>query len=299
VFNVQASNSPRYKWWQAPVLSFYNKSFYIDVLNNWQGNGIGYLFIMCVLAAVIGAAPMALLCYKGYTDKAVPIFFAQVPKIDFEDGHVTVDKHCPYQIKEPATGTVIAEFRTDQSGPPKISSAGTDPPIIVTHDVLYIDSPSTTGAANDTRILSFADAQKLWGGSAKFDGNDLYRWWKSLMYWIPIAVLILGIPMLFAGHLFQALVYGLVAQYMFNSNKITVTYSNAVRMATMAITPCIIINSLVVLSAIAAPVLVPLQNGVTLLSIPIALSILYVASNALKMEAQAAEVVPPVSPPEA
>jgi hypothetical protein len=302
---VQASNSKHYHWWQAPVASFYNKSFYVDVAQNWKGVGLGYLFIMSVMAAVIGTAPIAISCASGYYNQSLPTFFSQVPQVTFADGHVTIDKPCPYQIKDPTTGTVLAEFRTNESGPPKLSDTGTNPPIIVTHDVLYIDSPSTVGPAGDSKTFAFEDLRKLWD-RVSFNGSDVWHWWQMIMVWLPIGGLVLGIPMLFAGHVFQTLLYGLLAQFIFNSKELPITYGTGMRLSAMAITPCMVINSLLILTALAMPVLAPLQSGVSLLSIPIAISLIVVAAGALKHSVQgtspdtaaatAAESTPAVTP---
>jgi hypothetical protein len=272
--------------------AWYNKSFYVDVANNWKGSGSLYMFVMCFIASLVAIAPIALVCAQASNDKNLPNFLSQVPQITFENGQVNIDKPCPYQIKD-SQGTVVAEFRCNETGSPKLADGGTNPPIIVTRDVLYLGSPSTA-TAGEPQTYQFSDLKGMWE-KATFNGTDILHWIQTAIFWIPFGLFALSMPMIFLGHLFQMLIYAGIAQMIFSNKQVAITYGTGMRLSAMAMTPAILITT--VLHAIEVmPALKAVAAVGTLLmtvvSIVLAITCLVVAAQAAAPAAPSAPSTP-------
>ena len=289
---MESSSGKQYSIWQAPIGAWYNKSFYADVLHNWKGSGILYMFVMCFIASLFAVAPIAVTCSQASNDKNLPIFLSQVPQITFANGQVSIDKPCPYQIKD-SQGTVVAEFR-DDTGSPKLADAGTNPPIIITKDVLYLGSPNTSSAA-EPQTYQFADLKGLWD-KASFNGTDILHWIQTAIFWIPFGLFAISVPALFLGHLFQMLIYAGVAQMIFSNKQVAITYGTGMRLSAMAMTPAMLMTMLLHLIDLAGPSLRVVSAIGTLLmtvvSIVLAVTCLVIAAQDSAPTAPAAPSTP-------
>lgn len=285
---MEAEASKHYAFWQAPVAAFYNKSFYVDVAQNWTGCGAAYMFLLCLIALLVSAFPFAREIARWYGDQDLKAFMAQIPNVTLNEGQLSIDKPCPYQIVDKKTGTVVAEFRTDQSGDPKIDASGTNPPIIVTRDVLYMDNPGDQGPPN---VLKFADSAST-VSNLTFNGSDLLNLWQTVLIGVPATLFFVWVPIMFLGHVFQMLVYGGVASLIAGGGE-RLPYAAAMRLAAMAMTPVITLQIIFGLLTWAVPAgnfgLVPVFGTVmpipvlvlNCLSVPMAIGYIIFATKAL------------------
>lgn len=280
----------QYSVWQTPIAAFYNKSFYVNAANNWPGSGALYMFVMCLIATVVAVAPVAVFCYNAVTDKSLPQFLQQLPRVTLQDGQVSIDKPSPYQIKD-QQGTVVAEFRCDQSGEPKLSSSGPNPPIIVTRDKIFI--AEGTSGHSEGQTHSFSDFK----ANVSFDGNDLYRLIQQIMIWVPVALFLFWSIGNYLGHLFQMLVFGGFAQLLCSGKSHAISFGAGMRLASIAMTPSIVISIALGLIEILAPASKSFVGaalmGMRLVGIILAVMYLVIAVKALEGTTPDAPPAPP------
>lgn len=228
-----------YPQWQALFRSFFDRRFYVDAANNATGSGCLYLFLMCLSAALLSCGMLALSCNTLTHDPHLLSFMKQVPKMTFKDGEMSIDKPTPYDIKD-ANGMTTIEFRTDTKG--AVNLTDNDPPIVITKDAVCMK-----GAKANGKVLKLSDLVRPPAGNAgasqpfTYDGDKLLDAFKGFMFAVPIIVFIVGAPCVLIGHLFQLLIYGLLAQNLCSEGEQTVPFSTGTRLAAIAITPNIVL----------------------------------------------------------
>jgi hypothetical protein len=293
---VQASDTPlghakqRYSIWQAPIAAFYQKGLYVDAVKNWRGAALGYMLLMTFFGTAFGLAPMTVECIKATHNQELPSYFNQVPQVTYQNGTVSIDKPCPYQIKDPKGGSVIAEFRCNETGQPKLSDSGANPPIIITKDFVYIEGSSSSGA--ETKSYELATLKTLCD-KASFNGNDLMKAVQQFLTWLPLGVFAGYFPIVFIGHALQMMIYGALAMLICSNMGSGLTFGAGMRLAAIAITPNIVLQMVAGLLTAAIPGAHAwhLSNVVGFLSIPIAIAYVIIGSRAVQ-QAAAADIAP-------
>jgi Protein of unknown function (DUF1189) len=213
----------------------------------------------------------------------------QVPKVTFENGKVSIDKPAPYVINDPSQHPII-EFRTNESGPVKLTEDG--PKFVITKDTVTM----AKGSGSQTHIMELSKLKDSLD-HVTFDSNDLLRIMRLIVFWIPIVMFACTLPFIFLGHLFQLLIYALVAQMTCNASEQKLPYAAGMRLAALAITPSMVITmTAVLLSTIARVNSSDLRGLLTLswalTSVIITIVYLVLAAGALK-KARAAQMPPP------
>jgi hypothetical protein len=286
---VQASDTPlsegkqRYSIWQAPIAAFYQKALYVDAAQNWRGAALGYMLLMTFFGTAFGLMPLTVDCIKGSHNKDMPVFFQQVPQVTYENGTVSIDKPCPYQIKD-TSGSVIAEFRCNESGQPKLSDTGANPPIIVTKDYVYIEGSGSTGG--ETRSYELASLKTLCD-KASFNGTDLLKFVQQFLMWLPVGLFTASFPFVFLGHVIQMMLYGAAVMLICSNMGSGVTFGAGMRLAAIAITPNIVLQIFAGLIGALVPGAQSWHLGSVLgfLSIPIAVAYVIIGSRAVQQAA--------------
>jgi hypothetical protein len=261
-------------------MSFFNQDFYVDVVTRWEGCGMLYMLVACAAATVFTILPISSSLIGTMNNPQLVEFFQQIPQVTFNDGHVTIDKQTPYQIKDHKSGVVIAEFRTDKTGSPTIGEG--DPPIIVTRDVIEINDPE------GPKTYQFADLTKM-TSTFTFNGTDLNNLMKTLAIAVPLSGFLFGVPLMWIGHVLQMCIFAGAALVAFSSMQVPLKFGTGMRLAAIAITPNIIISSLLNLLAIPAPRVASNMQMLWMLgSLILPIVLIVIAAQACKA-AQAAE----------
>lgn len=210
-------------------MSFYSKSLYRDVAKNWTGIAALYLFILLAIVWIPGIMEftfnLRLFAYENG-----PSWIQQVPTITIKEGLVSIDKPEPYFIKNPKTGEVAAIF--DDTGH-YTNLDKTTASVLVTHTQII-----TRKNQQETRIYNLTKADNYVITQAK-----LHTYLHALFWWAPIIVFITVVVSSFVYRLIQALLYGLVGYIYSRFIKYDVTYHATYRLTIVALTPTIIISS--------------------------------------------------------
>lgn len=239
----------RYPAWQAIFRSFYSTDFYKDAAINWKGLGFLYLCLLAGFNSLVWAI-MVQIMIANVCDKHLFPIADQFPTITVKDDKFSMDKPSPYKIEDPTYGTI---FTFDTSGK---TTTLDHPGMLITDSDVSIAQPqqSTTGSdvsTIETKSLLKASAAK--GAFNKTDARGYVQFFRTYVSSFLFAFAWMG------GTIFvliQAIVYGLFGLIFNSILKTGLTYTQLTRLAAIAITPPLIVDTVVkifLLSALFTP----------------------------------------------
>lgn len=222
-------------------MSFFSKSLYQDVRKNWYGNGFLYLLLLTAIIII----PMMVKMHLGLADfmtNDAPKFTQQIPDITIKNGQVSTPEEKKYVITDPDSGEPFAVI--DTTGETKALEPGTY--ALLTKDKLIMQKDET-----ETRIYDLTEIEDFTLNQA-----NITKWSNLLKTWTSLALypfILLGI---FIVYIIQALIYGLAGIIITKILKTPpVHYQALVRLSVIAMTPVIIVNTIIDMVAIKVPYL--------------------------------------------
>jgi hypothetical protein len=223
-----------------PLLSFFSRELYRDVGLNWKGVGFGYLFLLLAICTV----PRMFKIQKGlsnFIDEQSPPFINQVPKITVEKGEVHIDQPQPYYIKAPDSNEVIAII--DTTGQVQ-SLDNTDAFVLLTKTKLI-----SRQNKSESRTYDLANVQHFVLDQDKIMGwlNTIKRILVPFLY----PFVLLGS---FVFRIIQSLIYAAIGLLFAEWCKTKLSYPALLRLAVTAVTPCIIVRTVLECASVKIPV---------------------------------------------
>ena len=221
-------------------MSFFSKNLYCDVAAQWKGTGFVYLLLLLVVCWI---APISKLNagLGSFIDNDAPRIISQIPVITIARGTASIEEPQPYYIKDPETGRPLMII--DTTG--KITSlAETEAAVLLTKTEGMVRKSEM-----ETRTFSLAQMGDITLNQGLI--WELLTGTKKLLFPMLYPFAILGS---FMFRIAQALIYGAIGMlfaFMFHSQK---PYDALLRLAVVAVTPAIIIKTLVNLFGIVIPV---------------------------------------------
>ncbi len=219
----------RYSIFHVPALSFFSKKLYIDVSQNWKG--VNFLYLLLLLAVCL--TPTMINLHRGvssFVKNEAPAIVNQVPEIKITDGRVSIKEAQPYYIIDPDSDRPLAII--DTTG--RIDSLkDTDASCLLTGNKLIIKKSNVENRTYDlSQIKSFAiSGEQINGGlqiGKKFLAVAIY----------PFALL--GSYMY---RIVQVLIYAAIGLLFASLCNTKLSYAALVRLAVVAVTPCIIVST--------------------------------------------------------
>ncbi len=233
-----------------PPCSFYSKELYRDVGLRWKG--VGFLYLLLLLA--ICWIPGMIVIHKGFSDfvnNEAPAFVEQVPEITITDGEVSIEEPQPYYIKAPDTNDVLAII--DTTGKIEILEDVEDANTIVLltkTDVIIRESKF------ETRSYDLSDVEKF-----ALSSDDITNWLQILNKFLAIALYPLAVLGTYVYRIIQALIYAAIGLLFAKLCKVTLPYGALLRLAVVAVTPCIIVGTVLGLAEVSLPALLYLAGA--------------------------------------
>lgn len=211
-------------------MSFYSKSLYRDVAKNWRGIAAGYLLLLLAIVWLPGLVQFAAMLRVFVTENA-PQWVAQVPNITIKEGVVSIDKPQPYFIKNPQNGTVAVIF--DNTGQYTNLDNTTAQMLITKTEII------TRKNQQETRVHTLTKNDNYVLTQAKVD-----QFVHSTLWWMPTIMYVVMVLGSFIYRLIQALLYALVGLIYSRFIKYEIHYQPTYRLTIIALTPVIIISSI-------------------------------------------------------
>jgi Protein of unknown function (DUF1189) len=229
----------RYSIFHPIVLSFYSKSLYQDVGKQWRGTGLGYLLL---LLAVCWAPEMwkMQVGFTKFTRNEGADLVKQIPAITISKGEVTTNVENPYFIKDPKNGTVLAII--DTTG--QYTSLGNTPAkMLLTKDQLI-----TKKNDYETQTYDLKNVKSFY-----FDQHKAQSWLDLARKWLTVVLYPLVLLFSFLYRAVQALLYALIGMIFAKIMKATLGYMALLRLAIIAVTPAVIVDTIHSLGNVHTP----------------------------------------------
>lgn len=249
----------RYSIFKAPLLSFYSKDFYNATAREGKGFGWLYLFVVVLVSSILGSASACWHFNMLVDSPAVDEIVKQLPDMSIKGGRLSINKASPYKM--PFRNAISKEeklivFDTSANAKPSEEAS-----LVLGSEGVLIEGQE--GALPWSMITMGNDFELP---AAKFKD-----FWKSLSLWFFIACVALT-PLAWLGHVLLSLLYGAAGLFM-DGHKLG--YKTAIRMASTAMTPSIVITTLFY-------VLYCKPELWEVITIPISLGYLFFAYNSVK-----------------
>jgi hypothetical protein len=220
----------RYSIIHIPAWSFFSKSLYHDVCHEWKGFGFVYLLL---LLAVCWTAPIVKLhmVVSDFVDNDAPKIVSQIPVISIVEGKVSIDEPQPYHIREPEKGETLVVIDTTGA---ITSLEDMEAIVLITEtQVIYRESDI------ETRTFSLEGVKDV-----TLDQDVVTGWLAVGKKYVALAFYVLALLGSFVGRIIQMLIYAAIGILFSSLCKSERTYAQLLRLSVVAVTPCIIIKTL-------------------------------------------------------
>ena len=230
----------QYRFFHIPPLAFFSKDLYADVALNWKGTCLGYLFLLLAVCWIPAMIELNL-GFDKFVETEAPKLTCQVPTITIKDGIASTDVPEPHYIYVPDSEDEVMAI-IDTTGQ-VTSLEGTDAFVLLTETTVF-----TIRNNFETRTFDLSAIKEF-----TLD-QDMLTNWLNILKKLVIPVLY---PMaLVSSYLFriiQLLVYAAVGMLFVSWCKAGITYICLVRLAAVAITPAIIVKTILDPAGIQLP----------------------------------------------
>jgi len=231
----------RHSYVEIPALCWHSSSLYRDAARNWTGTGFLYLF---VLLAVSWALVMANLWFGFDTFCAVqlPDLLKQVPEVRVSKGRVFVDVDMPFFMRDENNETLAV---IDTTGTittiddPRVGEAK----VLLTATQVYLRK-----SKYETRTFDLSKVENF-----KLSRDQVTVWitWVGLVGIPVMFFFMLGFSFIY--RMLQAVVYGAIGLGMCSVLNAELPFVAVMRLSVIAVTPSIILSTVVDLAGIAVP----------------------------------------------
>ncbi len=220
-------------------LSFYSQPLYRDVATNWRGAAFLYLLLLLALCWLPSMGTMHA-DLSRFIDTKAGALVRQVPHVSISDGEVSTDVETPYFIKDPDNGkTLVILDLTGQF----TSLEGTDAKVLITRNrIIARKSPQETRIYDLSGVKSFS-----------VDQTRIAGWLQVAKAWLVPVLFPILLLFSYVYRLFQAFVYGLIGLIFASLLHVKLDLLASVRIAIIAITPVLVLDTLRGLAKVHIP----------------------------------------------
>ena len=235
----QQADQRRYDLWHPYLLSFYSKPFYRDVARHWRALAFIHLLILVALTSVVFILHFQAIATAFVNDQA-PAILAQIPPIDIKQGEARVAVDQPYRIYRKDGRTLFAVIdTTGQTRSLRQSGAM----LLLTRSRLMAQIGS--GAS---RIIDLSPIDNL-----HLTRDDMAQWLQTSLRWAPVVLYPLMLFFTYCLRTVQILIYGAIGLVLASLMKSKISFGAAAAVAVMAMTPVILIDTLLMVFKIHIP----------------------------------------------
>ena len=229
----------RYSIFHVPFLSFFSKKLYIDVGRNWKG--VNFLFLLLLLTVCL--IPAMIQLHRGmsnFVNNEAPAIINQIPEITITDGRVSIKEAQPYYIVDPDSNKPLAII--DTTG--RIDSLkDTDALCLLTGNKVIMKKSDFENRTYDlSQVESFA-----------INSEQITGWLqigKKFMVMVIYPFALLGS---YIYRIVQVLIYAAIGLLFASLCNTKLSYASLVRLAVVAVTPCIIVSTALGLTGTSLP----------------------------------------------
>jgi len=250
----------RYSILHPLYLSFFSRDLYRDVRTNWKGTGFLYLLLLLAITWL----PVMYKVHGGISEgvkQEAPKYIEQVPKIEIVKGEVSVDRPVPYTIIDPDSHTPLMVI--DTSGTITSFEQTTASALLTKNKFMFQKQNKT-----ETRIYDLSEISDF-----TVDRDRVSGWVEAFRKYFSIFAYPFALTGSFAYRILQMLLYAAIGMLFVKMVKTSLDYATVLRLASVSITPVVILSTLRLLTGFHVP-------AFWLLCFVIAMGYLFFAINA-------------------
>ncbi len=229
----------RYRAIHAPILSFFSFDFYRDVARHWTGTGFAYLLLLLAVCWIPLLVQYHLSILRDVHNKA-PAIISQMPEIRIVNGEVSANVTQPYKITDPSDGSVLAIIDTTGQ---TASLEGETARVLLT-----ASSVSFRKSDLETRTFSLRTVEDF-----TLNQDKAKKWCDLLCRYGAIALYLFVVIGSFAYRVVQSLCYAAIGSLFARWCKASIPYLTLVRLSVMAVTPVIILSTILDIPGVKVP----------------------------------------------
>jgi hypothetical protein len=235
----------------ALFMSFFSPRLYRDVAAHWRGTGFLYLLLLLALSWVPVMVKVQL-ASRRFAASELPRVSRDFPAIDLRAGRASSPVQQPYTMRDPATGRPLLVL--DTSG--TITSLDTTrAPFLLTADTLHFHDQWRGARKVPLRYLP----------DVSLTGEKLEGWMEAFAPWIGIALYPVALLASLLVRILVAALLALLALAIGLALRRGITYRAGLRLACVAMTPAILVSTLVTSLSISVPYWPQAALGITVL----------------------------------
>ncbi len=238
-----------------PVLSFFSKDFYREVGLSWKGICFGYLLLLLAICWI----PMMVKIHTGFSafvNNQAPPFIDQVPEITITDGQVSIKEPQPYYIKIPDTNDILAVI--DTTGTINSLEDANSPCLLTKTDFMWRQGTFETRTLDLSQVKSFT-----------LSSNSIMKFLHITKKFLVVIMYPIVLLSSYVYRIIQALIFAAIGLLFASLCKVSLSYGALLRLAVVAMTPCMIVKTVFGLAGVHLPC------GVGLVYLLVALAYLY------------------------
>ncbi len=228
----------RYSMLHALYLSFFSRDLYRDVRANWKGTGFLYLLLLLAVTWL----PVIYKMHGALSEEIkqeVPKYIEQMPKITIAAGRVSIDRPVPHTILEPDGRTPFMVI--DTSG--RIASLEqTKAMVLLTEDQIMFRRPQGAEKVYD-----------LAGTDAFIDRDRANRWVQAVRKYFPIIAYPVALTASYVDRVLEMMLCFTMGMIFASILKAPLDAAAVSRLAAVALTPAIVMYTLLLLADIRVP----------------------------------------------
>jgi hypothetical protein len=221
----------KYSIFHIPVMSFYSADLYREVGLNWKGTNFGYLVLLLIVCWI----PTVVKMHVGIADfveEEAPAIVEQVPAITITEGEVSADVDQPYYITAPDSNEVLAII--DTTGKITRLEDVNALCLLTKTEVIYRQGPREIRTFDLSEVKSFS-----------LDGEQIMGWLRTGSKFGAVGIYPFAVIGAYVYRIIQALIYALVGMLFASLCKVKLGYDALLRLAVVAVTPCIIFATVI------------------------------------------------------
>lgn len=219
--------------------SFYSKELYREVGREWQGYGFSYLFAAIAIFCLPVAVAALIYSFTITLDKpfAFNSFIDQIPVMTVKNGEIHTDVAMPYYIKDRETGAAIAIIDTTRPVTDWSQNMSQYRVLAVVGKDQIIINRNLNSKTGEKRLYDIPREMNtvITSDSVRAQANELldYAWLGVI---ISAVILVL---MWFVSRIVLMFLYGILGKIMDFALRTGFSYTDCVRLASVASTATI------------------------------------------------------------
>ncbi len=230
----------RFSVFHVPLLSFFSRALYRDVALHWKGTVFAYLLLLLAICWI----PSMTEFHSGladFVDDEAPSVVEQVPRITIVDGEASIDAPEPYYIKDPESDEILVIIDTTGA----INSLDDREAMVLMTRTKVIFQESK----RQSRTFRFAEVDEF-----TLDQAKIMRWLNTAKKFLVLAVYPLVVLGSFLFRIIQVLIYAAIGMLFALWCKEKLSYVAMLRLAIIAVTPCIVVETVLGAAKLHPPI---------------------------------------------